>query len=94
MRLRAERGHDVEEAIEMRMHHLLMIGTVLVLIVLTSTGVVGGPLGTLLLVGLLLLCPLMMLGVHGDGRPHGDGHTSGASDLPGSPRDGVGGNGR
>jgi hypothetical protein len=59
------------ETIDMKMHHLLMIGAALVLIVLTGTGVVGGPLGTLLLIGLLLLCPLMMLGMHGGGRRPG-----------------------
>ena len=32
----------------------------------------GASLGTLLLIGLFLLCPLMMLGMHGGGHQHGD----------------------
>jgi hypothetical protein len=52
----------------MKARHVLMIGAVVVLIVLTGTGIVGGPLGTLLVIGLLLLCPLMMLNMHGGRR--------------------------
>ena len=52
----------------MKMHHLLMIGAVVAGAALTAAGFVTGPLATLLLVGLLLLCPLMMLGMHRDGH--------------------------
>jgi Protein of unknown function (DUF2933) len=69
-----------------------MIGAALALIVVTGTGIVGGPLGTLLLIGLLLLCPLMMLGMHGGGgRPHGHEHAPG---LSGPPPKGVDRHGR
>jgi len=71
----------------MKLHHALMIGAGLLLIVLTGTGAVGGPLGTLLLVGLLLLCPLMMLGMHGGAR-----HDHGGE--PESRRQGVSRDGR
>ena len=30
----------------------------------------GVPLGTLLIIGLVLCCPLMMLGMHGGGHDH------------------------
>ena len=33
----------------------------------------GVPLGTLLIIGLVLCCPLMMLGMHGGGHDHGGG---------------------
>ncbi len=52
------------------MHHLVMIGAAVVLIALATSGLVGTPLATLLLVGLLLLCPLMMLGMHGGSGEH------------------------
>jgi formate hydrogenlyase subunit 4 len=78
----------------MKMHHLLMIGAALVLIVLTGTGAVGGPLGTLLLVGLLLLCPLMMLGMHGGGREQGGEHAPAGSERRRPPREGVGRDGQ
>lgn len=75
----------------MKGHHLLMIGAAIVLIVLTSTGVVGGPLATLLLVGLLLLCPLMMLGMHGgSGQGHGGEHAPGEPERSGRPSEEVG----
>lgn len=69
----------------MRIHHLLMIGAALVLIVVAGTGATGGPLGMLLLLGLLLLCPLMMLGMHGGGRPRA---PSGSDTREGEGRDG------
>jgi hypothetical protein len=77
----------------MKTHHLLMIGAALVLIILTGTGAVGGPLATLLLVGLLLLCPLMMLGMHGGGREHGGEQVPAGSERR-PPREGVGRDGR
>lgn len=42
------------------------------LVVVTGAGFVGGPLGTLLVVGILLLCPLLMLGMQHGGRSRGD----------------------
>ena len=36
----------------------------------------GVPLGTLLLLGLIVMCPLMMLGMHGGGHQHGGDTTS------------------
>jgi hypothetical protein len=73
----------------MRMHLLLIIGAAAAVAVLTAGGFVGGPLATLLLIGLLLLCPLMMLGVHGGGRDNGrqrsgddHGHAPAGSGLP------------
>jgi hypothetical protein len=77
----------------MKAHHVLMIGAAVVLILLTGAGVVGGSLGVLLLVGLLLLCPLMMLGMHGDARPHIYRGTDGAQER-GSSREGVRRDGR
>ena len=78
----------------MRTHHVLMVGAALVLIVVTGIGIAGGALATLLLVGLLLLCPLMMLGMHGAGRAHGDEQGADGPDVPGSPHEGVGRRGR
>lgn len=49
-----------------------------------AVGLFGVPLGSVLLVGLLLLCPLMMAGMHGGGHSHGqvggshEGHTEAA----------------
>ena len=36
----------------------------------------GVPLGTLLLLGLIVMCPLMMFGMHGGGHQHGGDTTS------------------
>ncbi len=38
----------------------------------------GVPLGTLLVVGVALLCPLMMLGMHGHGGEHQHGRPAGS----------------
>lgn len=38
-----------------------------------AVGIFGVPLGTVLLVGVWLLCPLLMMGMHG-----GHAHTSGS----------------
>ena len=38
-----------------------------------AVGIFGIPLGTVLLVGVWLLCPLLMMGMHGD-----HAHTSGS----------------
>jgi hypothetical protein len=54
----------------MKMHLLLMIGAAVVLIVLTIAGFVGAPLATLLLIGIVLLCPLMLLGMMGGSHDH------------------------
>lgn len=70
----------------MKMHHLLMIGAAVVLIALTAAGFYGTPLATLLLIGLLLLCPLMMLGMHGRGHDHGGEHAKDGSDQRRLPR--------
>ena len=85
---------NVVETVEMRMHHLLMIGAALVLIVLTAAGVVGAPLVTLLLIGLLLLCPLMMLGMHAGVREHGGEQAPDGSETRGPQREGVDRGGR
>ena len=66
----------------MKVHHLLTIGAAIALIVLTSTGIVGGPLGTLLLIGLLLLCPLMMGMLGGGANTAGSEHAPGAGARP------------
>jgi hypothetical protein len=72
----------------MKAHHVLMIGAAVVLVLFAGAGVVGGPLGVLLLVGLLLLCPLLMLGMRGDARSHIDRGTEGPQER-GSSRDEV-----
>jgi len=42
----------------------------------------GVPLGTLLIIGLVLCCPLMMLGMHGGGHAHGgESPATGASEV-------------
>jgi hypothetical protein len=43
------------------------------LLLVSGTGI---SLGTLLLIGLFALCPLMMLGMHGGGHQHGGDTTS------------------
>jgi hypothetical protein len=51
----------------------------------------GVPLGTLLIIGLVLCCPLMMLGMHGGGHAHGGGSSpAGATEAKqvGGPGDG------
>lgn len=69
-----------------------MIGAAVALVVVTGVGVVCGPLATLLLVGLLLLCPLMVLGMRRDTRTGVDRTTDGPqrrrSPREGMPRDG------
>ncbi len=55
----------------MKMHVLLMAGGGVALVALAAAGLYGTPLATLLLVGLLLLCPLMMLGMMGGSHDHG-----------------------
>lgn len=47
---------------------------------------VGVPLTTLLYIGVLLLCPLMMVGMHG-GHGHDDGHDHGLRDDDASAAD-------
>jgi len=49
----------------------------------------GVPLASLLYVGVLLLCPLLMMGMHGGGHGHGSdglpearGHAHGATGSP------------
>lgn len=39
-------------------------------VVAIAVGAFGAPLGTVLLVGVLLLCPLMMMGMHGGHESH------------------------
>ena len=41
-----------------------------------AVGLFRVPLGTVLFLGLLLLCPLMMAGMHGGGHSHGQGGGS------------------
>jgi Na+/glutamate symporter len=60
-----------------------------------AVGLFGVPLGSVLFVGLLLLCPLMMMGMHGGhGAPRGSdsatddhGLTNPRSSPPGSDSD-------
>ncbi len=49
-----------------------MTGTALVLIAIAVAGLFRAPLATLLLVGLLLVCPLIFLGVDAGGRDGGE----------------------
>jgi len=55
-----------------------------------AVGLFGVPLGTVLLVGLFLLCPLMMVGMHGGGRARGshedDTQAAPRPDGPDAPR--------
>lgn len=57
-----------------------------VAVAIVAVGLFKVPLGTVLLLGLLLLCPLMMAGMHGGGHSHGqsggshDDHTGAATD--------------
>ena len=50
-----------------------------------AVGLFGVPLGTVLLVGLFLLCPLMMAGMHGDGHSHGQAGGSHEGHSPAAP---------
>ncbi len=54
-----------------------------------AVGLFGVPLGSVLFVGLVLLCPLMMMGMHGSHgaptRPDG-AHDHGPTDAGSSPR--------
>lgn len=70
----------------MKMHYLLMIGAAVVLIALVAAGFYGTPLATLFLIGLLLLCPLMMLGMHGRGHDHSGEHGTERPEQRRSPR--------
>ncbi len=74
----------------MKLQLLLMIGAALILIVVTVTDTVGAPLGTLLLVGLLLLCPLLMVGMQHRKRCLGDDGAQDPSDLHATPGEGMG----
>ena len=58
------------------------------LITFASLAVVGGavavfgfgvPLGTLLLIGVLLCCPIMMMGMHGGGGHQHDSNPTGST---------------
>jgi hypothetical protein len=56
------------------------IGGFLVAVAVIAVVAVAGfgvPLGTLLIIGLVLCCPLMMLGMHGGGHDHGAGSSAG-----------------
>ena len=55
----------------MKVQDLLLVGAGLAVVTYIVAVVSGAPLATLLLVGLVLLCPLMMLGVHRGGRQRG-----------------------
>lgn len=55
----------------MKVWHLLLAGAGLAVVTYTAAVLSGLPLATLLLVGLLLLCPLMMLGMHRGARQQG-----------------------
>ena len=52
----------------------LVVTTVIAVVAMVGFGV---PLGTLLIIGLALCCPLMMLGMHGGGHDHGGGSSAG-----------------
>ena len=53
------------------------------LLAVASVEAFGLPLGTLLIIGLLLCCPLLMLGMHGGSHHHG-----GRSPATGAPEAG------
>ena len=53
----------------------LVVGAVVLGGLLLGRGF-GVPLGTLLILGLFALCPLMMLGMHGGGHQHGGDNAS------------------
>lgn len=53
-----------------------LVASGLAVLALVSAGV---PLGSLLFVGILLLCPLLMAGMHG-GHGHGGGHDAHAEE--------------
>jgi hypothetical protein len=58
---------------------LLVAAVVIAVIAVVGFGV---PLGTLLIIGLVLCCPLMMLGMHGGGHAHGgESPATGASEI-------------
>lgn len=72
----------------MKVRHLLLVGAGLAVVTYTAAVLSGTPLAALLLVGLLLLCPLMMLGVHRGPRQRGPGRRmrrSGAGRGPEEP---------
>jgi len=52
----------------------LVVTTVIAVVAVVGFGI---PLGTLLIIGLVLCCPLMMLGMHGGGHDHGGGSSAG-----------------
>lgn len=67
-------------------------------VAVVAVGVFGVPLGSLLLVGLFLLCPLMMMGMmmgmhgHGSGDeqgPHNHGATDSGTSAQGSENHGA-----
>lgn len=55
-------------------------GLVGLVVIALAIGVFKVPLASILFVGLALLCPLMMLGMHGSGRDHA-GRATGTHDL-------------
>jgi hypothetical protein len=58
---------------------LLVAAVVIAVIAVVGFGV---PLGTLLIIGLVLCCPLMMLGMHGGGHAHGgESPATGVSEI-------------
>ncbi len=72
-----------------RLRRQLVIGIVVVAL---AIGVFKVPLASILFVGLALLCPLMMLGMHGGGHDHAghgvEGNGRGSDRLGGSDRTG------
>jgi hypothetical protein len=52
---------------------LVLVAAVIAVVAVEGFGV---PLATLLIIGLILCCPLMMLGMHGSGHDHGGGSTA------------------
>ena len=57
----------------------LVVATVIAVVAMVGFGV---PLGTLLIIGLLLCCPLMMLGMHGGGHDKGGGSSPPEGPVP------------
>jgi hypothetical protein len=63
----------------------LIVGALL----FAGLALVGVPLGSLLVLGLVLMCPLMMMGMHmgsGHGEHAGSEHRDSAHDVPASVR--------
>jgi hypothetical protein len=57
----------------------LVVTTVIAVVAVVGFGI---PLGTLLIIGLVLCCPLMMLGMHSGGHDKGGGSSPPEGPVP------------